>query len=88
MLQIYLITIIFWFIINFSALVVCAGSIRDNGWLESKYNKHFPLHKSLLMFICACAIPVLRFIFFVVIFFMANFTPDEYDMMKDMTDIH
>lgn len=87
MFQVYLITIIVWFIINFSALVVCADSIRYNGWVGSKYDKHFTPRKALLMFICTCAIPVLRVIFLIAIFFMANFTPDEYDIIKDMNDI-
>lgn len=87
MLQIYLITIIFWFIINFSAVVVCAGNIRDNGWIGSKYNKHYTPCKGLLMFVCTCAIPVLRVILLIVIFMMANFTPDEYDELKNMEDI-
>lgn len=87
MLQIYLITIVIWFIINFSAVVVCAGNIRDNGWTERKYNKHYTPRKALLMFACACAIPVFRVIFLIAIFMMANFTPDEYDELKNMKDI-
>lgn len=82
MLQIYLITIVIWFIINFSASVICAGNIRDNGWIGSKYDKHYPPRKALLMFICTCAIPVLRVMFLVVIFMMSNITPDEYDDLK------
>ena len=84
MLGFYLITIIMWFIINFSALVVCAIDIRANGWIESKYNKRYTLRKALLIFACTCAIPVLRVVFLIVILMMANITPDEYDMIKDI----
>lgn len=82
MLQAYLITIIICFVMNFSALVVFAANIRDNGWTTSKYNRNYTPRKALLMFVCTCAIPVIRVMFLVAIFIMASMTPDEFDELK------
>ena len=84
MLGFYFKTIIFWVIINFIVLVVCAGNIISNGWIGSKYDKHYTPLKALLIFVCTCAIPVLRVVFLIAILMMANITPDEYDMIKDI----
>lgn len=83
MLHIYLITIVVWFIMIFSAIVICAPAIIDNGWLN-KNKKHYSPQQSILVLFCVSAIPIMRFVMLVMVFVMANMTSEEFDKWKDM----
>lgn len=69
MLRFYFGTVIIWaFIIN-AAVKMFAEQVRDNGWLENVKPSMRGYHSTILS---VAAIPVLRFVLFLVMFYMAG----------------
>lgn len=78
MLGFYFKTIIFWAIVIFCSLAVCAQKIKENGWCDNR-SQVYPPQKALILICCVCAIPFLRLLVVVVIYIMAGMIPNECD---------
>ena len=81
MLGFYFKTIIFWVIVMFCSLIVCAHKIKENGWCDR--SQPYTPQKALFLLCCICAIPLMRFLFVIIIYMMANMTPDELNKWLD-----
>lgn len=77
MLCFYFKTIIFWAIVIFCSLMVCAQKIRANGWCDRP--QLYTPYKAFIIMCCICAIPFIRFTIVVAIYIMANTTSDKYN---------
>ena len=82
MLDLYLSSIIVWFIILISSAIVCRKMIVEKGWI--KINKKPARFKSLMFTLVIAAIPVFRLLVCGIMFFMATVSKEEYYKMKNM----
>lgn len=77
MLDFYLGSVIVWFIILVSSVIVCSGRIIKNGWVEAGVK---PVTvKGLLYTLLIAAVPIFRILICAAAFLMATISKDEYN---------
>ena len=81
MLELYLSSIIVWFIVIMSSFAVCGKAIVKNGW--AKAAEKLITFKSLVLVLALAAIPVFRLIVCAATFSMASMSKEEYYKMKN-----
>lgn len=82
MLDLYLSSIIVWFIILFSEGVVFNDLIHKNGWLGPQ--KKSNIIRILFGYILIAAVPILRLIAAIMFFVMATCTKERYDKFVEL----
>lgn len=80
MLQVYFSSIIIWFVIMSSLLIVNVDKIVKNGWVNS--NTNGLSFSSFATALLLCAIPVFRLAVCIASFVMASMTPEEWEQYK------
>ena len=64
----YILSCVFWAIINFGAIYACAEDIIKNGWAR---NTEIDFYMAMIVFIVSMFLPVWRVILFGTILYMA-----------------
>lgn len=77
MLDFYLGSVIVWFIILVSSIIVCGKMIVKNGWVET--GGKTVTAKGLLYALIIAAIPIFRFLVCAAAFVMAATSKEEYN---------
>lgn len=81
MLDFYLSSIIIWFIILFSEVVVLNKQIRNNGWLDMQKKRN--IIRTLFSYVLFAALPVFRLLVAISLFIMALVTKERFDKFAE-----
>ena len=82
MLDLYLSSIVIWFIILFSEAIVLKDAIYKNGWLDPQ--KKSNLIRSILGYVWIAAVPILRLFVAIMVFVMATYSKERYDKFVEL----
>lgn len=80
MLRIYLVSIIIWMIIIFCTIQLFKFKIVENGWLELKSDQ--VMNPFMVLFLTS-AVPLVRLLMFVCTIYMAIYTKEQYEELKE-----
>jgi hypothetical protein len=77
MLDFYLSSIVIWFIILFSEIIVLKDAIYKNGWLDPQ-KKRNPI-RSIFSYVLVSAVPIFRLFVAIMTFVLATYSKEHYD---------
>lgn len=80
MIELYLFSIVVWFLMIFGSIYLFKDKIRENGWLE--YPKTTKKSSWITIFL-ACAIPLVRATYFLAVLIMAGMTTEQFEELKE-----
>jgi hypothetical protein len=81
MLDFYLSSIIIWFIILFSEVVVFNKQIRNNGWLDMQKKRN--IIRTLVSYVLFAALPIFRLLTAIALFMMACVSKERFEKFAE-----